>query len=116
MSPFLYFFPSKHNISNASYFNAKITYKLNIDKLYRYKIQMLKIKKELEKNFEDITVVFSPLYIGQLIIYLHIDIEDEEEIEKQLKLFYKDVLKPKIEDEILLYGISNIQDYYISKR
>lgn len=111
---FLYFFPSKHNISNG-YFNAKITYKLNIDKLYRYKIQMLKIKKELEKNFEDITVVFSPLYIGQLIIYLHIDIENEEEIEKQLKLFYKDVLKPKIEDEILLYGISNIQDYYISK-
>ena len=112
---FLFFFPSKHTLSDSSY-NAKITYKLDIDKLYRYKIQLLKIKKEIEKKFDDVTVVFSPLYIGQLHVFLYIEIDkNNPHVEKQLNIFYKDVLKSKIEEDILLYGVPNIKDYYISK-
>ena len=113
---FLFFFPSKYSITDSSLYNAKISYTLDTDKLYRYKIQLLKIKKEIEKKFEDITVVFSPLYLGQVHVYLHIDIDEgTPHIDKQLKIFYKDVLKSKIEDDILLYGVPNIKDYYITK-
>ncbi len=113
---FLFFFPSKYSLRDSSSYNAKITYQLDIDKLYRYKIQLLKIKKEMEKKFEDITVVFSPLYLAQVHVYLHIDIDEgTADTEKQLKIFYKDVLKTKIEDDMLLYGVPNIKDYYITK-
>ena len=103
-------------LSDTTAYNAKISYRLDIDKLYRYKIQLLKIKKEMESKFDDITVVFSPLYLGQIDIYLHIDIDKKDpNVEKQLKIFYKDVLKSKMEEDVLLYGIQNINDYYISK-
>ena len=87
--------------------------------MFQYNIIPSVIKNIIENEFEYVYVVFSPLHIGQIDIF--IDLEEIEKMEINLnkefyvELFLQEVLRPKILD-ITISGISKIKDYYIQKR
>ena len=117
---FFHCFPSKQ-IPKES---IDITFKLDLETLFRNKICFLSLRKMIEKEFEDIIVIFSPLYIGQINLIMDYDLfyksipENDsyikENIEAYINMFYEDVLQNKLE-ELTISGIPKIQDYYINK-
>ena len=101
-----------------------ICFKLNQEVLFRNKICFLSIKKIIEKEFEDITVIFSPLYIGQINLIMDYqaffntipenDLYIKNNLEAFVNMFYEDVLQNKLED-LTISGVSKIKEYYINK-
>lgn len=102
-------------------FQYGITILLDKEKLYQYKIPMYLIKDKLENAYADISVVFSPIYLGQIDIF--VDVSDivyptGEDVpgfltpENYINVFLEDVVKQKIL-EIPICGIDNISKYHI---
>ena len=94
------------------------SYKLNKEKLYLYQISLSSLKKKIENEFEHIYVVFSPLHIGQVDLFIDMkDIYNSKEFEENktfyIRLFLQEVVRPKIL-EISICGIPKIKDYFIS--
>lgn len=113
---FFEFFPNKNNALDEA--TGCISYMLDKNLLYRYNLPLLKIKEMIESRFDGCVVIFSPVHVAQLDIFLFIDITNKKEnlsIEDNLKLFYVDTLRKKIETEMTIFGLAGISDYYISK-
>ena len=111
---FFNFFPTSKNIEES---RGCISFTLKKDIIFRYRLSLLKIKESIESRFEGCNVVFSPLHIAQLDVFLFFDLTnpyDYISIEENLQLFYIDSLRKKIEMEII-FGIKGINDYYINK-
>lgn len=117
---FFHCFPSKEIPKEC----IDICFKMDLDTLFRNKICFLQLKKIIEKEFEDIIVIFSPLYIGQINLILDYqeviqsipehDAYIDENIESFFHMFYEDVLQQKLE-ELTISGVPKIKDYYIIK-
>lgn len=95
------------------------SYQLDKKKMFQYNINPLSIKNIIENEFEYVYVVFSPLHIGQVDIFI-----DLEEIEKTemgdkknffIELFLQEILRPKLL-EITISGIPRIKGYYIQRK
>ena len=113
---FFEFFPNKNNALDEA--TGCISYMLDKNLLYRYNLPLLKIKEMIESRFDGCVVIFSPVHVAQLDIFLFIDITNKKEnlsIEDNFKLFYVDTLRKKIETEMTIFGLAGISDYYISK-
>lgn len=101
-----------------------LTISLDTEKLYQYHIPMTLIKDKLESAYADLVIVFSPVYVGQLDIF--VDTQDivypfnAEEMpsfltpDNYIQVFLEDVVKPKLM-EIHICGIPNILKYHIRK-
>lgn len=95
------------------------SYQLDKKKMFQYNINPFFIKSIIENEFEYVYVVFSPLHIGQIDIF--IDLEEIEKMEIDIKkefyieLFLQEVLRPKLLD-ITISGIPRMKDYYIQKK
>lgn len=118
--PFFYFFPSKHNFKNT----LTVSFQLEKEILFRNEVCLLTLKKQLEAEFDDIIVVFSPLYIAQIDILLDYDqilesIDNKDDYFNShlscfLELFYDEVLCSKIE-QVTIHGVAKIKDYFITR-
>jgi DNA-directed RNA polymerase II subunit RPB1 len=102
------------------YYRAGITFTLDIEKLYKYKIEITTIKEKIEYQYGDICCVISPLYVGQIDIFVDtsdIQIPDTNDLPQFLKdknhieIYIKDVVKPRIL-EVEICGIKNIKNYH----
>lgn len=79
------------------------------------------IREVLEKQFKQIHVVFSPLYVGQVDIFVDtteiVQKEDMKDMSpsKQmfyLRMFFEEILRPKLGDTRIC-GIPKINDYFV---
>lgn len=127
-----YFFPSPKSCLRKKYIT--LSYSLKKEALYRNHLSLSYIQEKLKNEIKNVQILVSPLQLGQIDIlidyeifnnYLNdtnekkkFNIEDLSYINSNLnlfiKIFYINVLKPKIED-IHISGIDRIVDYYIDK-
>lgn len=101
-------------------YKAGISFMLDIEKIYKYKILLPKIKNKIESTYADICCVISPLYIGQLDIFVDtssIQIPEDESLPLFLKnrnyveIYLEEVVKPKLL-ELEVCGIKNIKNFH----
>lgn len=101
-------------------YSAGICLHLNVEKIYKYKILLNKIKNVIESNYSDICCVISPLYIGQLDIFVdtsNIQVPEDESLPLFLKtknyieIYLEEVVKPKLL-ELEVCGIKNIKNFH----
>lgn len=102
-------------------FSYGISFQIDRKKLYQYRINMEIIKHKLENTFADVIVVFSPLYVGQIDVFVDVsdihypigeDIPSFLTPENYLNVFLEDVVKPKLL-EIPICGILGINKYHM---
>lgn len=101
-------------------FTHGISFRLDREKLYKYRIRMEIIKQRLEALFADILVVFSPIYLAQVDVFVdvtdvHYPTEDPPEfltVDNYLTVFLEDVVKPKLM-EVTISGIPDIHNYHM---
>lgn len=98
-----------------------ISIKLNKNKLFEYKIDMKFISDVIEKEFEDICCVFSPISISQLDIFVNIEnIELPEDRvlfinhENKVEIYLEECVKKAIEN-INICGIECINEIFYTK-
>jgi hypothetical protein len=105
------------------YFNAGITFYLDIDILYKNKILISTIKDKIENMYGDVCCVISPIHIGQIDLFVDtsdIKLPQEENLptflknKNQIEIYLEEVVLPKILD-IDICGIRNIKNYYLKK-
>jgi len=102
------------------YYNSGITFLLDKQKMYKYKISMSKIKDKIESIYSDVCVVISPLYIGQLDIFINtseINVPNKDVAPSfinninHIEIYLEEIVKTKLL-EIEICGIKNIKDYH----
>lgn len=107
-----------NNFRNHEY---NISFKLNTDILYRYKINIETIYNKFNENYNDLFCVFSPPTIGEIDIFvdtnnitlpekriLYIDTENCKEI------YLEECVLPNLLD-VTICGIENINEIYFLK-
>jgi len=105
------------------YFNSGITFYLDKQKIHRFEIQLSVIKDKIESIYSDVCVVISPLYIGQLDIFIDTAeirlpesnlgpsfVKDMDPVE----IYLEEIVKTKLL-EIDICGIKNIKEYHYQK-
>jgi len=108
-------------------YNSCISIYLDINLLFDRQITLLKIKQKIESIYDDIICVISPLYIGQIDLYIKITDQIFEEFQKNInnipltfqrknpiEIYLFQVIRPKIL-EIEISGIKNISKYHFRK-
>ena len=115
-------YPLFRDIYNKNFdkYNEYICVKLDLDKLYRYKIKPKQIADKIESEYEDISCVFSPLHIGELHVYV-----DTEEItlpkdrvlfvntENAKEIYMEECVKDNLE-KINLFGVEGINEIFFT--
>ena len=98
-----------------------ISFKLNKEKIFEYKIEISHIAEKIEAEYDDIFCVFSPNDIAQLDIYVDTSVISlpEERIfyidhTNAKNIYLEEVVLPKLED-ILICGIPKIKAIYFKK-
>jgi len=80
----------------------RIRFYLDITKIYEYEISMKLIKKKIESQFENMTVLYTPEWKGILDVFIdefqHMDPEEEEEIEADVEVDV-DIVESEEEEE-----------------
>ena len=97
-----------------------IRVKLDLDKLYKYKISIKKIADKIESEYQDLSCVFSPLHLGEIHVYvdtseiilpqdriLFVDSENAKEI------YMEECVKENIE-KLNLFGIQGINEIFFT--
>ena len=91
--------------------------KFNIDKLYRYKITLNDIADRIEKKYEDLCCVFSPLHLAQIDVYIKTEeIDLDENIlfinqENKIQIYIEECVKETLE-KLNLFGIKGIGEIF----
>jgi DNA-directed RNA polymerase beta' subunit len=102
-------------------FQHGVTLSLDVEKLYRYRIPMYLLKKKIEESYADLIVVFGPVHVGQLDIFIDVsDIhlptgEDTPSFitaDNFIHVFLNDVVCTKILD-IVVCGVPGISQYHM---
>ena len=120
---FQHFYPTSSDISKSMGFSFKLNKKI----MFQYQIPMHLIKERIEEEFDDVHIIFSPLSICQIDLF--VDFEKlqgiyENELKKDIssnlnsdyliELFMYEIFRPKLFD-ITICGIRGIKDFYIQK-
>jgi DNA-directed RNA polymerase beta' subunit len=102
------------------YYSSGMTFMLDIEKLFKYKILMSHIKDKIESIYSDVCVVISPIYIGQLDIFIdtnEIVVPEQETLpiflktKNHIEIYLEEIVKIKLL-EIEISGIKNIKNYH----
>ena len=107
---------------NFRSYKTCISYQINKEIFYINQLSLPKIRDIFENMFKTVYVVFSPLHIGQVDIFLDLDEIRQTEyfVEKcakssfTLQVFIEDVIRPKLGD-VSIAGIPKISDFFVSK-
>ena len=123
---FQHFYPSSNDISKSMGFSFKLNKKI----MFQYQIPMYLIKERIEEEFDDVYVMFSPLSICQIDLFIDFENlqniyenESKKEIacdrdsEYYIELFMYEIFRPKLFD-ITICGIDGIKDlvYWLEKK
>jgi DNA-directed RNA polymerase beta' subunit len=101
-----------------------ISYQVNREKIFSNYLSFPQIRESIEREFDNIFVVFSPLHIGQVDIFIDLtEVKKTEFFLQQtdtkkeflIQLFLEDVIRPKI-SEIQIAGVQRISDFFVSKK
>ena len=91
---------------------------LNLDVLYEYKLPLEKIAEKINKEYDDIYCVFSPLHLGILDIYVNVNSIElpEDRIlfitkDNAIEIYLDEVVQVNLEKTIIA-GISGIDCIY----
>ena len=100
-------------------FSNCITYKLDIDMIFEYSIDLKEIAEKISNEYEDLCCIFSPNYIGEIDIFVdvsEIEIPDDNEFIKNnyINIYLDEVVVNNISN-ILICGIENIKDIFYKK-
>lgn len=102
-------------------FTSCITIYLNINKIYKFKLDLVTIAKNIEKEYDDLHVVFSPLSIGRLDIF--VDISEVEIPQENIaflqtscvyEYYLEDYVLPNLE-VLYICGIPSITEVFYIK-
>ena len=98
-----------------------ITIQLDKKVIYKHSISMTRIKKSLESAFQDIRVVFSPLHIGQIDIFVDVaDVEMPAEPSlyvnenNYIEIYLREIVQEKLKD-VVISGVIGVREYFIQK-
>jgi DNA-directed RNA polymerase beta' subunit len=100
-------------------YSAGITLTLNQKLLYKYKIKLTTIMKKINQVYEDVSVVISPFYIGQIDIFVDTSEIHEPTNESlptyfkgknHIKVYIEEVVRPKLL-EIEICGLKGIKNF-----
>jgi DNA-directed RNA polymerase beta' subunit len=104
--------------SDFAVYNDCITFKLDMDMLYEYKLTMQEIAERITDEYADIACVFSPSNIGQLDIFVDmVNIKLPEnrvgfiDSHNAHEIYLDEVVKPHI-DSMTVCGIEGITDLF----
>lgn len=101
-----------------------ISYQVDREKLFANYLSFQQIRESIEREFDNVFVVFSPMHVGQVDIFIDLsEIKDTEfylNLNQEKRDFYthvflEDVIRPKI-SEIQIAGIHRIQDFFVGKK
>lgn len=104
-------------------FPVCISFRLDIPQMMRLNMNMQTIKKSIEQMFADVVVVFSPLFYGQIDVFVdctNVELDPSKNMPSfitktnYIKIYLQDIVKPKLKD-VIICGLENISKYYISK-
>jgi DNA-directed RNA polymerase beta' subunit len=89
--------------------------------VYKHNIDMGMVKKKIEEAYEDCCCVFSPIPVGRFDVFFDVSKVQESvpdvpyiREENKIQIYSEEVVVPQLYS-ILLDGIENIEDYFISK-
>lgn len=109
------------NDFNIDKYNECISLKINMEKIYKYKIELNNICKQINSFYEDIYCIFSPPSIQEIDIFVNTDeiVLPEERIlfineENKIEIYLEECVVPKLE-EFLICGIDGINEIYFIK-
>ena len=102
-------------------FSGMIRYHLNLERCYKYKIDMTTISKSIREKYDDCIIIPSPLTIGVLDIFWsmeNIKLDDEKygyiNEENRYEIYLEEVVNPIIQS-ITVCGIPTIDDIYYQR-
>lgn len=110
-------------IYNTKYKNHKhcVKFKLNLEKLFNFKLTLKKISNNIEKEYPDVFCVFSPLGTGELHIYPDVssiklpDGPTSFITEKNKELMYIEECVIPVLENICVAGIEGISEIFYVK-
>lgn len=98
-----------------------LSFKLNISKLYEYKLTMKEIADVIEEEYSDLHCVFSPGSEGQLDVFVdtsEISFPDDKKLfinnENCVNIYMEQVILPILEEKNIC-GISGIKEIFLIK-
>ena len=98
-----------------------ISMKLDMDKLYEYKLDMKHIAKKVTTEYSDIFCVFSPDNIGQFDVFVdtsNIDLPEDRLLfineDNAIEIYLEEVVQPILE-KIIICGIPGIENIYYTQ-
>lgn len=98
-----------------------ISIKLDIRYLYEYNIHFEDIAERIDKEYDDLICVFSPIHIGQIDIYAdtsNIKLPDDRILfidkENSKQIYMEECVKTVLEN-MLLFGIDGIETIYYTE-
>lgn len=109
------------NKENIDLTNRVLSIKLNKDIVFKNKINLKQIKERIELIYKDLQVIYSPLNLLEIDIFIKEDkkitlIEQIQYVteENKWEIYVEDVILPNL-NKILISGIEGIKDYIITK-
>lgn len=98
-----------------------ITIQLDKKVIYKHSISMTLIKRSLESAFQDIRVVFSPLHIAQIDVFVDVaDVEMPTEASlyvnenNYIEIYLREIVQEKLKD-VIISGIAGVREYFMQK-
>jgi DNA-directed RNA polymerase II subunit RPB1 len=110
------------SIYNDKYknFDSYIRFYLNTELLYEFSLTLENIADKLEGEYEDLTCVFSPDYLGILDVYTNVsEITEDKEyltLEDCRLIYIEDDVIPQLLNTQINNGIPGIEDIYPTKK
>ena len=100
-------------------YSNNISFKIDIQKIHEYSIDIKLIAEKIEQEYDDIYCVFSPNYIGELDIFINtsqVEIPDDNEYIRKnyLNIYIDEVIINNI-NSLLICGIKNIEDIFYKR-
>ena len=104
-------------------FSSCISFTLNKERLYERKVTLLQIQEAIEKQYQDLRCVISPLHVAQIDVFVETRSirEPSDNLQRSLfehrhpvDIYLTQVVLPKLM-ELKIAGIANIHHYYYQK-
>ena len=97
-----------------------ISFKINIDILYEFKLKLKDIVKKIEYEYEDLLCIYSPISKNQIDIFVNTnEINLTEDIlyinkDNYIDIYFNQIVLPNL-NKILISGIPGISNIYFKK-
>lgn len=98
-----------------------VTYQLDLNLLYRYRLDLNTIAYKIEEKYTDLRCVFSPLRMAQLDVFVDIgtlELPEDRLLfvteDNMVEIYFDEVVIPNLE-KLILCGIPGVEQIFFSK-